>query len=80
MYRKSHPGTDELAKQLHPSTRGDPSADWRRSMCPTPLTHLVVKFPTPGKEKRSSPPWSPVGGGGGGGGGGVPQLLQLIGS
>ena len=40
-------------------------------MCPTPVTHLVVKFPTPGKVKRSNPPWSPGGGGGG---------LQLIGA
>ena len=31
-----HPGTDEVVKQPHPCTRGDHSADWRRSMCPTP--------------------------------------------
>ena len=73
MYPKSPPGNKRNGQTAPPRTRGDHSADWRRSMCPTPVTHLVVKFPTPDKAKRSNPPWSPGGGGGGGG-------LQLIGA
>ena len=55
MYPKSPPGDKRNGQTAPPCTRGDHSADWRRSMAPgTPVTHLVVKFP---KAKRSNPPW-----------------------
>ena len=72
MYPKSPPGDRRNGQTAPPCTRGEHSADWCRSMCPTPVTHLVVKFSAPGKAKRSNPPWSPGGGGGG--------ALQLIGA
>ena len=74
MYPKSPPGDRQNGQTAPSCTRGDHSADWRRSMCPALVTDLVVKFPTPGKAKRSNPPWSP------GGGGGVPWGMQLIGA
>ena len=59
-----HPGDRRNGQITPPCTRGDHSADWRRSMCPTPLTHLVVKFPTLGQsEAVKSPVVSPGGGG-----------------
>ena len=70
-----HSGTNEMVKQPHPCTRRDHSADWCRSMCPTPVTHLVVKIPTPGQSEAVKSPVVSGGGGGGGGGG-----LQLIGA
>ena len=66
MYPKSPPGDRRNGQTAPPCTRGDHIADWRRSMCPTPITHLVVKFPTLGKAKRSNPRGLPGGGGGGG--------------
>ena len=55
MYPKFPPGDRQNGQTAHPCTRGEHSADWRRSMCPAPVTHPVVKFPTPGKAKRSNP-------------------------
>ena len=67
MYPKSPLGDTRNGQTAPPCTRGDHSADWRRSMCPTPITHLVVKFPTT-RAKRSGQIPRGLGGGGGGGG------------
>ena len=56
---RSPPGNRRNVHTTPPCIRGDDSAGWRQSMCPTPVTHFVVKFPTPGKAKRSNPRWSP---------------------
>ena len=75
MYPKSPPGVRQNGQTAPPCTRGDHSANWRRSMCPTPVTHLVVKFPTPGQSKAVKSPVVFRGGGGG-----VELGLQLIGA
>ena len=65
MYPKSPPGDRRNGQTAPPCTRGDHSADGHRSMCPTPVTQLVVNFPTPGQsEVVKSPMVSPGGGGG----------------
>ena len=75
MYPKSPPGDRRNCQTTAPPcTRGDHSADWHRSLCPTPPPQPTLRSnsPLPGKTKRSNSPWSPGGGGGGG--------LQLIGA
>ena len=62
-----HPGDRRNGQTAPPCTRGDHSADWRWSMYAAPVTHPVVKFPTPGQSEAVK---SPVVYGGGGGGGG----------
>ena len=72
MYPKSPPQERRKGQKAPPT-------ETRRSQCklasvnvPHPVTHHVVKFPTPGKVKWLNPPWSR---GGGGRGGGVPRGL-----
>ena len=65
MYPKSPPGDKRNGQTAPPCTREDHSADWSRSMCPTPVAHLVVKFPHPGQSEAVKIPM--VSGGGGGG-------------
>ena len=64
MYPKSPPGDKRNGQTAPPCTRGDHSADCRRSMCPTPVTHLVVKLPTPGQSEAVKSPMVSRGGGG----------------
>ena len=69
MYPKSPPGDWRNGQISPPFTRGNHSAHWRRSMCPTRVTHLVVKFPTLGQSEAVKSPVVSCGGGGGGWGG-----------
>ena len=66
-YPKSPPGDRRNGQTSPPCTRGDHSADWRRSLCPgpTPVTHLVVKFPPPWAKRSGQIPRGLRGGGGG---------------
>ena len=56
MYPKSPPGDRRNGQISPPFTSGDHSADWRRSMCPTRVTNLVVKFPTLGQSEAVKSP------------------------
>ena len=71
MYPKSPPGDRRNGQTAPPCARGDHSADWRLSMCPTPVTHLVVKFPTPEQSEAV-----PCGLGGGGGGLAIDRCIR----
>ena len=73
-----HPGRDEIVQQPHPSTRGDHSADWRRSKCPTspPYPTLWSNSPPWAKQSGEIPHGLRVPGrvARGGGGEGTPEL------
>ena len=61
-----HPGTNEMVKQLHP-VHAEITVQTGVGQCaPTPVTHLVVKFPTPGQSEAVKSPMVSRGGGGGG--------------
>ena len=64
MYPKSPSGDRRNGQTAPPCTRGYHSADWRQSMCPTAVTHFVVKFPTPGQSEAVKSPAVSRGGGG----------------
>ena len=64
-----HLGTGEMFKQPHPVHA---EITVQTGVGPTPGTHLVVKFPTPGQSEAVKSPVVSRGGGGGG--------LQLLGA